>query len=164
MLPVPPPSAKTRDPVPHTALRRTSGVALTAAFVTVTPAANMPRASAADTPSLRVLTYNRRVVVRVRVRRLVCPTPDCRHTFREQIPGLLEHYQRRTARLTSQVKAVVKELAGRAGSRGLSALTVCLSRHTALRALLRIPGAGSVGGGGGWGFRPIGGRMRQWRT
>ena len=44
--------------MPHTALRRTSGVALTAALVAATPAANMPRASAADTPSLRVLTYN----------------------------------------------------------------------------------------------------------
>jgi transposase len=29
----------------------------------------------------------RRVVVRVRVRRLVCPTRGCRHTFREQVPG-----------------------------------------------------------------------------
>ncbi len=49
----------------------------------------------------------RRVVVRVRVRRLVCPTRGCRHTFREQVPGVLERYQRRTARLTRQVKAVV---------------------------------------------------------
>jgi transposase len=38
----------------------------------------------------------RRVVVRVRVRRLVCPTHGCRHTFREQVPGVLERYQRRT--------------------------------------------------------------------
>ncbi|WP_328543944.1 ISL3 family transposase [Streptomyces europaeiscabiei] len=29
----------------------------------------------------------RRVVVRVRVRRLVCPTRGCRHTFHEQVPG-----------------------------------------------------------------------------
>ncbi|MDX2650573.1 ISL3 family transposase, partial [Streptomyces sp. PA03-1a] len=81
----------------------------------------------------------RRVVVRVRVRRLVCPTRGCRHTFREQVPGVLERYQRRTARLTRQVKAVVKELAGRAGSRLLAILAVGLSRHTALRTLLRIP-------------------------
>ncbi len=52
----------------------------------------------------------RRVVVRVRVRRLVCPTRGCRHTFREQVPGVLERYQRRTTRLTKQVKAVAKEL------------------------------------------------------
>ncbi|WEH37732.1 ISL3 family transposase [Streptomyces sp. AM 4-1-1] len=81
----------------------------------------------------------RRVVVRVRVRRLVCPTHGCRHTFREQVPGVLERYQRRTTRLTAQVKAVVKELAGRAGTRVLAILAVGLSRHTALRALLRIP-------------------------
>lgn len=53
---------------------------------------------------------DRRVVVRVRVRRLVCPTRGCRHTFREQVPGVLERYQHRTTRLTGQVKAVVKEL------------------------------------------------------
>ncbi|WP_410540483.1 ISL3 family transposase [Streptomyces sp. KL2] len=79
------------------------------------------------------------VVVRVRVRRLVCPTLGCRQTFREQVPGVLERYQRRTARLTRQVKAVVKELAGRAGARLLTVLAVDLSHHTALRTLLRIP-------------------------
>ena len=82
---------------------------------------------------------DRRVVVRVRVRRLVCPTRGCCHTFREQVPGVLERYQRRTTRLTRQVKAVVKELAGRAGARLLAVLAVSLSRHTALRTLLRIP-------------------------
>jgi Transposase/zinc-finger of transposase IS204/IS1001/IS1096/IS1165 len=82
---------------------------------------------------------DRRVVVRVRVRRLVCPTRGCRHAFREQVPGVLDRYQRRTVRLTRQVKAVVKELAGRAGARLLAILAVSLSRHTALRTLLRIP-------------------------
>ena len=81
----------------------------------------------------------RQVVVRVRVRRLVCLTLGCRHTFREQVPGVLERYQRRTARLTRQVRAVVKELAGRAGARLLTVLAAGVSRHTALRALLRIP-------------------------
>ncbi|MFL4909334.1 ISL3 family transposase [Streptomyces sp. MMS24-I2-30] len=81
----------------------------------------------------------RRVVIRVRVRRLVCPTRGCRHTFREQVPGVLERYQRRTARLNRQVKAVVKELAGRAGARLLARLAMGLSRHTALRALLCVP-------------------------
>jgi hypothetical protein len=55
------------------------------------------------------------------------------------MPGVLERYQRRTARLTRQVKAMVAELAGRAGSRLLAILTAGVSRHTALRALLRIP-------------------------
>ncbi|WP_268977967.1 ISL3 family transposase [Streptomyces sp. GS7] len=81
----------------------------------------------------------RRVVVRVRVRRLVCPTRGCRHTFREQVPGVLERHQRRTARLTRQVISVVRELAGRAGARLLALLAMGLSRHTALRTLLRIP-------------------------
>ncbi|MFF1931090.1 sphingomyelin phosphodiesterase [Streptomyces sp. NPDC058228] len=44
--------------MPLTALRRTSGVTLSAALVAVTLAAHAPQASAADTPSLRVLTYN----------------------------------------------------------------------------------------------------------
>nr|WP_245548293.1 ISL3 family transposase [Nocardia pneumoniae] len=81
----------------------------------------------------------RPVVVRVRVRRLVCPTIDCRSTFREQVPGVLERYQRRTARLTGQVRSVVRELVGRGGVRLLPALSVRLSRQTAIRVLLRIP-------------------------
>ncbi|WP_327371321.1 sphingomyelin phosphodiesterase [Streptomyces sp. NBC_01217] len=44
--------------MPLTALRRTSGVTLSAALAAVTLLANAPQASAADTPSLRVLTYN----------------------------------------------------------------------------------------------------------
>lgn len=43
----------------------------------------------------------RPVVIRVRVRRLACPTRGCCQTFREQLPGVLEHYQRRTSRLIS---------------------------------------------------------------
>ncbi len=82
----------------------------------------------------------RPVVVRVRVRRLVCPTQGCRRTFREQLPGVLERYQRRTSRLISQVAAVVRHLAGRGGARLLSVLAmVVMSRHTTLRALLRVP-------------------------
>lgn len=81
----------------------------------------------------------RRVVVRVRVRRLVCPTRGCRQTFREQLPGVLERYQRRTPRLLSQIGAAVRELAGQAGARVLTALAMFLSRHTALRVLMRLP-------------------------
>lgn len=81
----------------------------------------------------------RPVVLRVRVRRLVCPTRGCRQTFREQLPGVLDRYQRRTPQLISRVGAVVRQLAGRAGTRVLSALAVAVSRHTALRSLLRIP-------------------------
>ncbi|WP_165959269.1 ISL3 family transposase [Actinomadura sp. KC345] len=82
----------------------------------------------------------RPVVLDVRVRRLACRDWRCpRRTFREQFPGLLERYQRRTVRLTAQVGAVVRELAGRAGARLLAVLGAPISRHTALRALLRIP-------------------------
>lgn len=45
----------------------------------------------------------RRVVVSVRVRRLVCPVLGCpRQTFREQVPGFVERYQRHTDRLADQ--------------------------------------------------------------
>jgi hypothetical protein len=93
----------------------------------------------------------RRVVVKVRVRRMRCPALDCKvQTFREQVSGVLERYQRRITRLTGQVGAAVRELAGRAGSRFLAALVISVSRHTALRALRGIPlpclGVPRVGG------------------
>jgi transposase len=81
----------------------------------------------------------RRVLVKVRVRRMRCPVLGCAvQTFREQVPGVLERYQRRTGRLNGQVSAVARELAGRAGARLLAVLGIDLSRHSALRALLRI--------------------------
>jgi zinc-finger of transposase IS204/IS1001/IS1096/IS1165 len=91
--------------------------------------------TAADVPA-----DGRRVLVRVRVRRMRCPVPGCpRQTFREQVPGVLDRYQRRTTRLTGQVSVVAGELAGRAGTRLLPALGILVSRDTALRVLLRIP-------------------------
>jgi transposase len=81
----------------------------------------------------------RRVVVRVTVRRMRCPVAGCpRQTFREQVPGVPGRYQRRTPRLTGQAGAVARALAGRAGARLLAQLGVPLSRHTALRVLLRL--------------------------
>ena len=80
----------------------------------------------------------RRVVASVRVRRMVCPVLGCpRQTFREQVPDLLERYQRRTRRLADQLGEVVKELAGRAGARLSLVLACCISRSTALRMLMR---------------------------
>jgi hypothetical protein len=81
-------------------------------------------------------------------RRLRCPVLGCRvQTFREQVPGVLDRYQRRTTRLVGQLCVVVRELAGRASARVLPALGVPLSRHSALRSLMRIPlpGAGRQG-------------------
>jgi transposase len=94
--------------------------------------------TAADVPA-----DGRRVLVKVRVRRMRCPVLDCKvQTFREQVPGVLERYRRRISRLTAQVSAVARELAGRASERLLPALGIGVSRHTALRALLaiRLPG------------------------
>jgi transposase len=91
--------------------------------------------TAADVP-----VDGRRVLVRVRARRMRCPVLGCpRQTFREQVPGVLDRYQRRTCRMNGQVRAVVRELAGRAGARVLAALGTAVSRHTALRVLLAIP-------------------------
>ena len=61
--------------------------------------------TAADVP-----VDGRRVVVKVRVRRMRCPALDCTvQTFREQVAGVLERYQRRVCRLTAQVSAVAHE-------------------------------------------------------
>ena len=82
----------------------------------------------------------RPVVVLVRVRRMRCPALGCPvQTFREQVPGVLERYQRRTARLAAQAGEVARRLAGRAGAGLLTALGILLSRHTALRLLLQLP-------------------------
>jgi transposase len=90
--------------------------------------------TAADVP-----VDGRRVLVKVRVRRMRCPALDCTvQTFREQVCGVLERYQRRISRLTAQVSAVTRELAGRASARLLPALGIDVSRHTALRVLLRV--------------------------
>ncbi|MES5824194.1 ISL3 family transposase [Streptomyces sp. RG80] len=103
------------------------------------------------TPTARVHGYHRltvadlpvdgrRVVVRLRVRRLLCPLLGCpRQTFREQIPGLLERHQRRTMRLTHQISQVARELCGRATARLTRTLAAPVSRSTALRLLRRLP-------------------------
>ena len=76
----------------------------------------------------------RRVTVTVKARRMRCPIQGCpRQTFREQVPGVLERYQRRTPRLAGHVAAVTRELAGRVSVRILSALGVPLSRNSTLR-------------------------------
>jgi transposase len=81
----------------------------------------------------------RRVVVKLRARRMRCPVLGCGvQTFREQVTGVLERYQRRTARLSGQVEAAVRALAGRAGSRLLAAFGIGVSRHTALRSLMAV--------------------------
>jgi len=87
----------------------------------------------------------RRVLLVLRVRRLGCPTDGCRRTFREQVPEVVQRYQRRTVRLTGQIAVVVRELAGRGSVRVLAALGTPVSRHTAIRVLRRlaVPAAGT---------------------
>lgn len=82
----------------------------------------------------------RRVLVRLRVRRMRCAVTGCaRRTFREQVHGVVERYQRRTVRLGEQVRDVVRELAGRASARLLPAIGITVGRNTAVRVLLGIP-------------------------
>ena len=82
----------------------------------------------------------RRVLVRLRIRRMRCPVTECAcQTFREQVPGVIERYQRRTVRLGEQVRSIVRELAGRASARLLPALGITAGRDTAVRVLLGIP-------------------------
>jgi hypothetical protein len=95
------------------------------------------------------------------LRRLVCQVLGCpRQTFREQVPDVVERYQRRTSRLADQLGSMVEELACRAGARlsrvlapaspacwrpplpragaRLSRVLACaISRSTALRMLMR---------------------------
>lgn len=81
----------------------------------------------------------RRAVLRVRARRMRCPVTGCEvQAFREQVPGVLERYPRRTARLAGQVSTAARDLAGRAPARLLPAPDIAASRHAALRVLLRI--------------------------
>ncbi|GAB3453312.1 hypothetical protein GCM10027436_53880 [Actinophytocola sediminis] len=82
----------------------------------------------------------RRVLVRLRIRRMRCAVNECaRQTFREQVPDLIERYQRRTVRLREQVRSVVRELAGRASARLLPAMGIAVGRDTAVRVLLGSP-------------------------
>ena len=82
----------------------------------------------------------REVLVRLRVRRLVCPARTCpRQTFREQVPGLLERHQRRTVGLVRQISHVARELCGRAAARLSGLLAMPVSRSTAVRRLRCLP-------------------------
>jgi hypothetical protein len=105
----------------------------------------LPHANVADVRPPRAdvgrrAVDGRLVVVKVRARRLRCPDLNCAvQTLRKQVPGVLDRYQRRIYRLTAQVSAVARELAGRASARLLPAPGIPGYRHAMLRALLKIP-------------------------
>lgn len=83
----------------------------------------------------------RRVVVTVRARRMHCLVLGCRRqTFREQVPGVMERYQRRTPRLAGQVAAVSRELAGRATARVLAWLGMSVGTPVIAHATGNLPG------------------------
>lgn len=82
----------------------------------------------------------RGVIIDLRVRRLLCPTPSCpRRTFREQVPALARRWARRTRQLTGLIGDLAVVVAGRAGSAMLSRLGVRVSRSTVLRVLMSMP-------------------------
>jgi transposase len=74
------------------------------------------------------------------VRRFFCDRPACpRQIFTERLPSVVAPYARRTERLAAWVRAVGFALGGKAGARLLSALGVCASADTLLRAVRRTP-------------------------
>jgi transposase len=102
-------------------------------------------------PTERVHAYHHRrladlpvggrgVVIDLRVRRLLCPTPSCpRRTFREQVPALARRWARRTRQLTRLIGDLAVVVAGRAGSAVLARLGMRVSRSTVLRVLMAMP-------------------------
>jgi hypothetical protein len=74
----------------------------------------------------------RRARIVVDIRRLRCAAVDCvRQIFRGLLPGVLERYQRHTPRPAGVDR--------RRRARALAVLAMEVSRHTAVRVLLRLP-------------------------
>jgi transposase len=74
------------------------------------------------------------VTLRLRVRRFFCDEPACeRVVFAERLPGVVEHYARRTGRLDGLFTHVSFALGGEAGARLLRELGVTVSGDTLLR-------------------------------
>src|SRR5215212_4971859 len=74
------------------------------------------------------------VTLRLRVRRFFCDEPACeRVIFAERLPGVVEHYARRTGRLGDLFTHVSFALGGEAGARLLGELGVTVSGDTLLR-------------------------------
>jgi transposase len=82
----------------------------------------------------------RPVVLSLTVRRFFCDHVDCSAcTFAEQVPGLTEHYARRSIGLQGALAAIGLALAGRAGSRLAARLGMAVSRSTLLRVIRGLP-------------------------
>jgi hypothetical protein len=84
-----------------------------------------------------------RVVIRLRVRRFFCLTPQCpARTFAEQVEGLTSAYARRTPLLRGMLEAIGLALAGRAGARLACGFGIAAGRSTMLRLIRALPGPG----------------------
>ncbi|MFF5715173.1 ISL3 family transposase [Streptomyces sp. NPDC012756] len=81
----------------------------------------------------------RKLVIRLRVRRFFCDRPRCRRrTFVEQVPGLSERHRRASLGLKQWLRSAAVELGGRAGERLCRAINVRAGR-TRLLGLLEAP-------------------------
>jgi transposase len=82
----------------------------------------------------------RPVVLRLRVRRFFCDTPECpKGTFVEQVEGLTTRYARRRPLLREMLESIGLTLAGRAGSRRARSLGLVAGRDTLLRLVRALP-------------------------
>ncbi|MFE3455883.1 ISL3 family transposase [Nonomuraea sp. NPDC059194] len=80
------------------------------------------------------------VEIRLRVRRMICPRPECpTATFAEQIPDLTSRYGRRTPVLRGVTEQIGLALAGRAGARLCEQLAIPASGSTLLRLVMALP-------------------------
>ncbi|MFF9206338.1 transposase family protein [Streptomyces sp. NPDC014986] len=77
---------------------------------------------------------DRRVVLRLRVRRFTCEDTSCgRRTFVEQVTGLTRRHSQRTERMRSALAEVGLTVADRAGARLADVFGARASRNTVLR-------------------------------
>lgn len=84
----------------------------------------------------------RRVVIRLRVRRFFCAELHCPvATFAEQVEGLTSRYARRSVQLTKALASIAGQLAGRAGARLARLLGLLVSRSSLLRLLRSMASA-----------------------
>jgi transposase len=84
----------------------------------------------------------RRVVIKLRVRRFRCRQHACsRATFVEQVEGVTFRYGRRSHQLQAALQRLGLMLAGRAGSRLAEVFAVPASRSTLLRLIRALPEA-----------------------
>lgn len=86
--------------------------------------------------------HGKQVLIRLTTRRFRCKNSKCpRHVFSEQIAGVCEHHDRRTACATELLENLLLEVSARKGAFLSRPLGVPVSASTCLRILYRIPTA-----------------------